>query len=163
MTKRFIPADEIARLVDTRFSPLVLFARTWGLDGAEDVVQNAFLKLVDHASKRGVPEYPVAWLYRTVRNEAVSQWRRKERRQRHETARSEQSATWWLPANDSTQDPQEMQLALEQLPKEQSEIVVLRIWGGLSFDEIAMLTETPKTTIFRRYTDALALLKRKLA
>jgi len=39
---------------------------------------------------------------------------------------------------------------------------VLRIWNQLSFDEIAELTGTPKTSVFRMYSDALAELKKKL-
>jgi len=49
------------------------------------------------------------------------------------------------------------------LPMEQREIVIPRIWGGLTFDEIAALTGDSRTTVHRRYGEALETLREKLS
>ena len=51
---------EVTSLIDTHASPLILYARQW-CDAPEDVVQDAFVKLV---SQSRPPTDPVAWLYR---------------------------------------------------------------------------------------------------
>jgi len=52
--------------------------------------------------------------------------------------------------------------SLDALPMEQREVVIARIWGGLTFDEIAALTGDSRTTVFRRYGEALEVLREKL-
>ena len=52
--------------------------------------------------------------------------------------------------------------ALKELPIEQRETIVARLWGGLSFREIAELTEASNTTCHRRYQDGIKALKKKL-
>jgi DNA-directed RNA polymerase specialized sigma24 family protein len=58
---------EFARLMDTHGPPLILYARQWCV-APEDVVQDAFLKLVGLGEP---PREAVAWLYRVVRNGAI--------------------------------------------------------------------------------------------
>ena len=74
--------DLLGRLVDQHAPALVLYARQW-CAAPEDVVQEAFLKLV---AQRQPPDNPLAWLYRVVRNGAVSAARTARRRQRYEAA-----------------------------------------------------------------------------
>ncbi|MHC5544342.1 RNA polymerase sigma factor, partial [Singulisphaera rosea] len=60
--------DLLGRLLDRHSAALELYARQW-CDVPEDVVQEAFLKL----SAQGlVPSRPAAWLFRVVRNGAIS-------------------------------------------------------------------------------------------
>jgi RNA polymerase sigma-70 factor (ECF subfamily) len=49
------------------------------------------------------------------------------------------------------------------LPPEQREVVIARIWGGLTFDEIAALVRDSRTTVHRRYNEALATLRERLS
>src|SRR5271168_1682078 len=48
------------------------------LDLVEDVVQTALLQALETWSRRGVPEDPAGWLYRTARNLAIDSWRRDQ-------------------------------------------------------------------------------------
>src|SRR5438874_331573 len=75
----------LGRLVDEHGPALTLYARQW-TDVPEDVVQEAFVKLVGQAR---APERIVAWLYRVVRNGAVSAARARLRRFRHEATAAE--------------------------------------------------------------------------
>jgi RNA polymerase sigma-70 factor (ECF subfamily) len=106
------------------------------------------------------PPNPGAWLCKTIRNAAISRHRKSARQQKHETEAARQKPDWFVP-----RDPllaQEAAEKLAELPPEQREVVVLRIWNQLSFDEIAELTDTPKTNVFRMYNEALEELRRRL-
>ena len=63
-------ATDLARLIDANAAPLVLYARQW-CEAAEDVVQEAFLKLVRQSRP---PVDVVAWLYRVVRKPRCFRW-----------------------------------------------------------------------------------------
>ena len=153
----FLSARELVGIVDQRFAALVLYARSLNANAAEDLVQDAFIKLVEQPRR---PENPVAWLCKTIRNAAIGQYRKTQRRQKYETEAARQKPDWFVPADSLL--AKEAAEKLAELPSEQREIVVLRIWNQLSFHEIAELTATPKTNVFRMYNDALEELKRKL-
>ena len=153
----FLSAEELVGIVDQRFPALLLYARSWNVDAAEDLVQEAFLKLVEQPKR---PENPMAWLCKTIRNAAVSRHRKAERHKKHEAEAARQRPDWFVP-ND-TLPAREAAEKLAELPESQREIVVLRIWNQLSFDEIAELTGMPKTSVFRVYSEALQELRRKL-
>ncbi len=51
---------------------------------------------------------------------------------------------------------------LRELPEKLREIVVLRIWSQLSFEEIAEVTAMSKTSVFRTYAEALEHLRKRL-
>ena len=62
-------SDWLGGLVDRYAAALELYARQW-CHAPEDVVQEAFLKLV---AQRPPPDQPAAWLFKVVRNGAVTQ------------------------------------------------------------------------------------------
>lgn len=51
---------------------------TRDVDAADDIVQEAFLRLVAEIAKRGTPDNVRAWLYRVCANLAVSRARRRD-------------------------------------------------------------------------------------
>ena len=61
-------SDWLGGLVDRYAAALELYARQW-CHAPEDVVQEAFLKLV---AQRPLPDQPAAWLFRVVRNGALN-------------------------------------------------------------------------------------------
>src|SRR5215831_5553892 len=83
--------DVLGKLVDDHAAALVLYARQW-CASPEDVVQEAFVKL---SLQRIPPDNALAWLYRVVRNAAVSAARADKRRRKHETRAAARSATWF--------------------------------------------------------------------
>jgi RNA polymerase sigma-70 factor (ECF subfamily) len=145
---------ELTRLIDTRAAALILYARQWSC-AAEDVVQDAFVKLVAQSRP---PDDPVAWLYRVVRNGAIDDAKRARRRQRRESAVA-RPVRWFVEPAVEGLDAEAAVAALERLPPEQREVIVARLWGGLSFEQIAAVAGTSASTAFRRYAAGIDALR----
>jgi RNA polymerase sigma-70 factor (ECF subfamily) len=165
MPKDFTPLkpDDLCRWIEKHGAALILYAKQWNADDAEDVVQETFLRLVRRAQWEGKPENPAAWLFTAVRNEAIDRLRKAKRRKRHEQRVAAERPIWLETPPDSSLRADELMQFLDTLPMEQREIVIARIWGGLTFDEIAALTGDSRTTVHRRYGEALKTLREKLS
>jgi RNA polymerase sigma factor (sigma-70 family) len=151
--------DLLGYLIDRYSAALVLYARQW-CNTPEDVVQESFLKLVRQVEQ---PKQPVAWLYRVVRNGAISQMRSAKRRQNHETKAAEMAPTWFVPPDDPTGlDIDVLTKYLGELPMDQREIIIAHIWGGLTFESIADVMGSSAATCYRRYAAGLTTLREKL-
>ena len=152
-----IPPTIIDEAIKEHASALVLYARQFfagrNLHAAEDVVQDVFHRL---SKQSNVPENLVAWLYTAVRNGAISAARSDRRRKRRESTRQQ---PLFQPDVESPFDTEKIALSLEKLDREQREIVTLHVWSGLSFSQIATLLGKSKTTVFRRYEEALGTLR----
>jgi len=123
------------------------------------VVQEA---LVDLAACIPPPDHAVAWLYRVVRNKAISAVRSARRRRRRESRVAKQRTAWFQASPDQAIDARAVTEALESLPESQREVVVARVWGGLSFEQIGRLIGATDSTAHRRYEAALSALRDKL-
>jgi RNA polymerase sigma-70 factor (ECF subfamily) len=153
-------ADELGRLMDRHAAALMLYARQWCVT-SEDIVQEAFVKLCV-AKPLPEGEEVVPWLYRVVRNGAISAARAAQRRKRHEEAAATKQVPWFAPQSDAPLDIAEATAALATLSAEQREVVVAHLWGGLSFEQIAQLMGCSSSTAHRWYTAALAALRERL-
>jgi RNA polymerase sigma-70 factor (ECF subfamily) len=150
------PTD-FARLIDSHGAPLVLYARQW-CDVAEDVVQEAFLKLVRLGRP---PEDAVAWLYRVVRNGALDAAKLARRRRRRESAAA-RPVRWFVEPEVDGLEADTAVAALQRLAPERREVIVARHWGGLSFEQIAEVVGCSASTAFRRYSAGVEDLREKL-
>ncbi|HMP60078.1 MAG TPA: RNA polymerase sigma factor [Gemmatales bacterium] len=146
---------QLADLVDRHGPALVLYARQWSAV-PEDIVQEAFLKLIRQGK---MPPEPVAWLHRVVRNAAIDAARVEQRRLRRESA---VVGRWFTDAALEGLDVAAAVAALADLPVEQREGIVARLWGGLSFEQIAELAGVAASTAHRRFAAGLAALRERL-
>jgi RNA polymerase sigma factor (sigma-70 family) len=156
-----IGPDILGRLFDEHASALLLFARQW-CDAPEDIVQDAFASL---AGQKTVPERVVPWLYRVVRNGAISASRQSRRRRRREERAAGLETAPSDPLFAATDDRIDAELAsrlLADLDGETREVIVGRLWGGLTFEEIAKLQSCSLSTAHRRYQAGLARLHARL-
>jgi RNA polymerase sigma-70 factor, ECF subfamily len=158
--------DRAARSLYTQLGPaLLVLARSILRDeiGAEDAVQAAFCKLMTRPkSEIRAVEYPHAWLATVVRNECLMKLRSDKRAA--DRARTRAEAT--LPPDDPDADRFDLsaiQAAVDALPDHLREIVVLKHASGLTFDQIAEVTQQNRNTAASRYRDALQKLKAALA
>ena len=150
-----IDPEQLSRLFDRHAAALELYVRQWTPEAA-DIVQAAYVRL---AEQKTAPRDPVAWLYRVARNLAVSRVRSEAARRRREQAAGHETGRWFAQPASLDVDIDEVIVALQRLPQDQREIVVLRIWGGRTYDEIADITGSPRTTVYRKYQSALRELR----
>ncbi len=154
--------DLLGHLIDRHAAALELYARQW-CDSPEDVVQEAFVKL---AGQRPVPDQPVAWLFRAVRNGALNAATANRRRKRHEAKAAASAPPWFEPdlqsPGGSDLDSEQAHHALTALPLEQREVIVAHLWGELSFSEIATLVGSSTSSVHRRYQAGLVSLRENL-
>ena len=138
---------------------LVLFARQFvrSIADAEDIVQDAFVRFwrKQHSVQdRGL-------LYATVRSVALDLLRRDARRARREATASadmEQTTEPQFDFDDGSQ--RALAAAIDLLPVEQREVLVMKIWSELTFAEIASALAISQNTAASRYRYALAALKK---
>ena len=151
-----IVPDELAQLVRQYSDALVVYARQWS-DNGEDCVQEAFIEL----AKTQRPDHPVAWLFRVTRNIAINSVRSETRRSRHEqlAGLNKSADLAWHESLDRAETQQLLINAIEQLSGLQRELVMLRIWGDLTWQEIGEVTSLSSSTAQRKYVAALEQLK----
>jgi len=135
-------------------------------EDALDLTQDVFLKAYQNLRKLDDPARFAAWLYRIAHNEAFSMFRK--RRPETDVDELEPEATETkVTVGGSSVFPMELSLAvagaLGRLSPEQREAVVLKIYQGFKFEEMAEILSCPVSTIKSRLYTALELLKAELA
>ena len=135
-------------------------------EDALDLTQDVFLKAYQNLRKLDDPARFAAWLYRIAHNEAFSMFRK--RRPETDVDELEPEATETkVTVGGSSVFPMELSLAvsgaLGRLSAEQREAVVLKVYQGFKFEEMAEILSCPVSTIKSRLYTALELLKTELA
>jgi RNA polymerase sigma-70 factor (ECF subfamily) len=140
---------------------LVLYARQWvhRRDEAEDVVQDVFARMVERPDRRNL-ELP--WVYRCVRNAAISASRSARARGARENAVGAEQGLCFEARPGDLIDAADAAAALATLPAAQREIVTLRLWSDLGWQQIADVTGLPLSTAHAHYKLALAALRATL-
>jgi RNA polymerase sigma-70 factor (ECF subfamily) len=137
-----------------------LFAYARSLTGrretAEDIVQEAFLRLIESESPLA-KSAPSGYLYGVVRNLAMESARQNALHRKHQPAVARNAAA---KAPKGGED--QVLAELEALPVEQREVVVLKILGGLTFEEIGGLLQISPATGASRYRYALEKLSERI-
>lgn len=117
---------------------------------AEDVTQESFLRWVEHGQRGGE-----AYLYTVARNLCIDHWRKRP--------------TDTLPDDLTQPGPEEaviqrtdLQRALEALPEEERELILLRWVDELSVGTIAKLMGISRFAVYRRTEQARKHLKERL-
>ena len=152
--------DNVGRIFDAHARALVLYARQWLDDGrARDAVQEAFVRLL---RREDSPPNVLAWLYRSVRSAAIDNLRSEQRRQRREREVASGRSMWFEPRPEDAIDAAAAQTALATVLEKQREVIVLRLWSGLTLAEIAEVCQVSVSTVFSRYRAGLAAVRKRL-
>jgi len=153
--------NELHGLIKAAYAPLLLYARQWDEEGAEDAVQVALLKFLrEFGTGQGLlPDNPIGWLFKVVRNEQNHRFRKEKICREHNQRYAETREAWFVPTPETTIDAQSAAESLRKLPRENREVIVAKIWGDMSFEEIAELLGTSRSTAHRRYVEGLNILK----
>jgi RNA polymerase sigma-70 factor (ECF subfamily) len=133
---------------------LVLYGRALGLSHgeSEDVLQETFIALMRRPDPPLQPEH---YCVRTFRNRALNYRRSLFRR----LTREWESHRWFERSPSETPVEREAMQALAQLPPDQREVIVLKIWHEYTFDEIGALLEISPNTAAGRYRYGLQKLR----
>jgi RNA polymerase sigma-70 factor (ECF subfamily) len=152
-------SQRLGRWFDAHAPRLALYARQW-LDraAAEDVVQDVFLRLISRPTDL---IHERAWLFTAVRNAALGEQRSLQRRHRREQSTAARS-DWFESQPGDLIDAAAAQQVLADLPEEQREVILLRIWGGLTLSEISKVMSLPVSTLFSRYRAGLAEIRKTM-
>lgn len=156
----FPESSELEVIVRSAYGPLLLYARQWDDNLAEDAVQTAMIKLASRLDTADRPENILAWLFQVVRNELKYRSRQQRTSRKHLEHYAQARRPWFITSTETRLDAEEVAAKLAALPLEQRETIVARIWGDLSFEEIATLLGTSSSTAHRRYVEGLQTLKK---
>ena len=150
---------EIELLYRQHGAALVLFASsiTGERSRAQDAVHQVFLKLIANGNLSRAQDKK-AYLFVCVRNAVLNERKFQER---HEPL--EIDAAWFSPPDRDIAGERNLRRTLAALPDDQREIVVLHIWGDLTFSQIADLLSINANTAASRYRYALTKLRDEMS
>jgi RNA polymerase sigma-70 factor (ECF subfamily) len=156
----------------THGSRLLLFARqqTRTAEDAEDVLQDAMLRLwksgMIDLNEEGSNEPCLAAAFTQIRRSAIDQARKNIRRANRETRAMELDGTtdvvWFADSLEQDERSRQIEEAIQSLPDYYKEVIILKIWGELTFEQIAETLDIPMNTAASRYRYALERLRRTL-
>jgi len=142
---------------------------------AEDILQDVFYKLVE-ANRLLMPiEHVTGWLFRVARNRITDLFRKKRPESFSDTAVENEDGELLqledlLPSPDAGPEMlyarsvllDELELAVEELPKEQRDVFVAHELEGQSFKEMAARTGVSLNTLLSRKRYAVLHLRERL-
>ncbi|HZI56741.1 MAG TPA: sigma-70 family RNA polymerase sigma factor [Verrucomicrobiae bacterium] len=152
---RKLTFQEVQNLYQRHGPALLAYATSLLTDRgmAEDVLHQVFLGLL---GKSELPQEATPYLFRAVRNRALNSRRNAVRL----TSLDDQQ--WLVKPQGMMEAGLEVERALRELPPEQREVVVMRIWGEMTLAEIATVLDVPANTVASRYRYALDKLRATL-
>lgn len=142
------------QLYEENADGLVAYASQFGFsfESAEDIVHDAFLRVFGKDSE---PEHPNlrALLFQCVRWTALDRLKKNRRRLKREAAVSVDLFvdTASPDRSEGTEFAAVVSKLFQQLPDEQREVLVLHLWGDLSFREIGEQLGISPNTASSRY------------
>ena len=146
---------EIELLYRQHGAALLLFAQamTGERSRAQDTVHQVFLRLIENGNLSRA-EDKKAYLFACIRNAILNERSRQNRHGPLET-----DSTWFSPPDRDVMREENLRRALLALPDDQREIVILHIWGELTFSQIGDLLSVSSNTAASRYRYALRKLR----
>jgi RNA polymerase sigma-70 factor, ECF subfamily len=152
-SRRKLQADEVQSLYQQHGPGLLLYACSLlgRKHAAEDVLQQVFMKLLEQNT---IPEEPKPYLFRAVHNVALNSIRNENKQV--DLADIE---PWFEAPQQDHAARVTLTTELMLIPQEQRHVLVLHLWGGLSFDEIATMLVISPNTAASRYRYALQKLR----
>lgn len=145
-------------------------------ESIEDVVQEVFLRVFKSAKNFDTERKFSSWLYRIALNEIKRHWKRSQARQtyslnaplgdesgdaeRQDYLPDERPAAAELAESDLFS--RDLRKLIDRLPEKQKTVVLLKVYQGLTFEQIAEICECPLSTVLSRMRYAVSKLRRWL-
>jgi RNA polymerase sigma-70 factor, ECF subfamily len=149
---------EIEEMYRQHGAALLLFASAISGDRAraQDALHQVFLKLMENG-RLSEAEDKKAYLFACVRNAVLNDANAQNRN----TSLDGQSI-WFAPPDRDYPAERNLRRALAALPVDQREVVVLHMWGELTFSEVGNLLDVSSNTAASRYRYGLTKLRELL-
>ena len=159
--KRGLTAEELERIHDEHVTAMYRHGMGLLRDEAavRDILQDVFVKLAEGRGSLAGADSARAYLLRMVHHAAVDRMRRDKVRRDHAEKKAPEDIFQASPDPDREAFRRQLEAALDQLPAEQREIVVLKLWEERTFDEISRICDIPLNTAASRYRYALDKLR----
>jgi RNA polymerase sigma-70 factor (ECF subfamily) len=158
--------NDIERLYDEHAQPLYAFLLNFTRDEADtrDLLQEIFVKLAREPGLMDGVREERAFLIRLAHNAAIDLIRRRGTRERAKENFAAEKISLFAPTSDPDGKTfrEELAFALGELPEEQRAAVHLKLWEGLTFEEIAAALDIPPNTAASRYRYGLDKLRGRL-
>jgi len=135
--------DELRVTYELHGPRLRALAAQYTAEDAEDVVQDAFVRALQHAARFRRDAKLSTWLYRIVVNECISRYRKRRRRERadRQWRRDER-----MSPNRMSADALDVRAALRSLSPPVYRALILHHVIGHTHDEIAAIMRIPVGT-----------------
>jgi len=127
------------------------------VDVAEEAVQEAFVRL--WRSRRQPNGDLVSYVFAAVRNAAIELSRRRRSTSTIRDSLFDGAQADPAASAIAAERQQLVRDAVDRLPLRQRQAVVMRLYGGLSFQQIAEVLDEPLQTVASRYRRALERIK----
>jgi RNA polymerase sigma factor (sigma-70 family) len=149
---------EVELLYQQHGGVLLLFARTIAGDRAraQDAVHQVFLRMLENATLQQVEDVK-AYLFASVRNAILNDMKAQQRN----VVLDEESA-WFEPPRRDYAAELNLRRALSGLPEDQRQVIVLHLWGELTFLQIGEILGISANTAASRYRYACAKLRQAM-
>jgi len=146
---------EIEALYRQHGAALLVFASAISGDRsrAQDAVHQVFLKAIENGSVSEAVNKK-AYLFACVRNAVLNDAKLQDRNMPLDV-----DSAWFSPPDRDYAGEQNLRRALCDLPDDQREVIILHVWGELTFLEIGELLGLNSNTAASRYRYALAKLR----
>ena len=159
------PTD-FERLYDEHAQALFAFLLNFTRHEADtrDLLQELFVKVAQRPELlQGVREQR-AFLLRLAHNLAIDLSRRRGTREKHHEQFASEAVPIFAPASEADEGAfrEALSGALGELPADQRAVVHLKLWEGLTFEQIAELLGVPLNTAASRYRYGLDKLRERL-
>jgi RNA polymerase sigma-70 factor, ECF subfamily len=134
-------------------------------EDAEDALQETFVRLASTCSRLAKVENLTAYIFIIARNEAMRLAGRRGNRKSLVEMAAKQRLFEKIKTDDPSTDEyaEAATLALDRLEPDLREIVELKFFAGLTFHEIAEVTQCPQGTVATRYRTAMEKMRLILA
>ncbi|MFK7912223.1 MAG: RNA polymerase sigma factor [Akkermansiaceae bacterium] len=134
-------------------------------EDAEDMIQDALVRLWHYQEERDnvPPDLPLA--YSVLRFVAMDHGKKQGRKKRKEEAiifLHDRDDHWLDTSIEEDEESEILRCAVDSLSEKLREVLTLKIWGGLTFQEIAESMAISHNTAASRYRYALEQMQRKL-
>jgi RNA polymerase sigma-70 factor (ECF subfamily) len=157
---------DLRRLYDEHAQVLYAFLLNLTRDEADtrDLLQDIFVKLARGPALLAGVRDERAFLIRLAHNAAIDLIRRRGTRDKTRDQFAAESTSPFAPASDPDEQTFRAVLAeaLADLPPDQRAVVHLKLWEGLTFEEIAHTLDIPANTAASRYRYGLDKLRERL-